>query len=117
MRSLLESELARAGYRVTAAADGREAAELLELQGLADDDLHGVVLDVRMPENDGVELLRWLRADGRRIPVVLISGCTDGLEPLASSLGAVVLGKPFTRSALVAAIEASRGRVPTAERP
>ena len=108
MRATLESELSRAGFRVTVAACGREAAELLELHELADGELHALVFDVRMPESGGIELLRWLREDGRKLPVVLISGCIDGLESLAESLGAVLLAKPFSRSALTEAIAASR---------
>lgn len=108
LRSTLESELQRVGYRVTTVEDGGAAAELLELHGLSDEDLHAVVLDVRMPETSGVELLRWLRDDRRRIPVVLISGCIDGLGPLAREMNAVLLAKPFSCAALVAAIDVAR---------
>ncbi len=108
MRTLLATELERAGYRVTAVVHGGEAAELLELWGLADGDLHAVVLDIRMPEATGTELLRWLRQDSRRIPVVLISGCIDGVEVFGATNDAVVLAKPFSRAALASAIEESR---------
>lgn len=108
MRGLLATELERAGYRVTTVADGGEAAEILELSELADTELHGVVLDIRMPEATGVELLRWLRGEARRIPVVLISGCIEGVEAVGATNDAVVLAKPFSRAALASAIEESR---------
>ena len=108
LRDVLAEELTQAGFRVTTAPDGGAAAELLELQGLSDDDLHAVVFDVRMPESTGVELLRWLRGDERRIPVVLISGFTDDLGVYARELGAVLLPKPFSSASLVAAIDEAR---------
>lgn len=110
-RQVLADELVRCGYRVTTADHGGAAAELLELVGLADAELHALVLDVRMPEASGLELLRWLRDDAREIPVVLMSGCIAGLVPVADDLRAVVLPKPFSCAELVRAIEGARAAV------
>lgn len=108
LREVLDEELSRVGFRVTTASDGGAAAEVLELQGLSDQDLYAVVFDVRMPESSGVDLLRWLRSDERTIPVVLISGCIDGLESVARGMGATLLAKPFSCDDLVAAIDEAR---------
>ena len=52
LRALLEDE----GYRVVAAADGMEAAELLEQSAV-----EAAILDIRMPRKDGLALLREIR--------------------------------------------------------
>jgi DNA-binding NtrC family response regulator len=52
LRALLEDE----GYRVIAAADGMEAAELLEQSAV-----EAAILDIRMPRKDGLALLREIR--------------------------------------------------------
>lgn len=52
LRALLEDE----GYRVVAAADGVQAAELLEQSAV-----EAAVIDIRMPRKDGLELLREIR--------------------------------------------------------
>jgi len=52
LRALLEDE----GYRVIAAADGMEAAELLEQSAV-----EAAILDIRMPRKDGLALLREIK--------------------------------------------------------
>jgi CitB family two-component system response regulator MalR/two-component system response regulator DctR len=69
-----------------------------------------VVLDVHMPEMDGLELLVQLRALQPSVPVLMVSGGiqTQRLELLRSShlLGATAeLGKPFTLTDLYAAVD------------
>ena len=56
IRDLLKEYLARAGFRVTAAAGGAPARRLMES---FDFDL--AVFDVMMPGEDGFSLTRWLR--------------------------------------------------------
>src|SRR5690606_610288 len=62
---LLESE----GYRVSGAADGRAALEAVEA---AEPDV--VLLDLAMPELDGLATLRVLRERRPELPVVMMSG-------------------------------------------
>ena len=68
-----------------------------------------VVTDYRMPLVDGLELLAAVRRGRRQIPVILVSACADAsLLQLAASLGAaVVLAKPFSLTALIAAVRAA----------
>src|SRR5690348_17955722 len=56
------------GYRVELAADGREA-----LDALAHQPPDAIVLDVLMPEPDGLEVCRRLRAAGDRTPVLMLT--------------------------------------------
>ena len=68
LRMILEYE----GYRVEEAGGGNEA--LAKVAALAPDAL---VLDVKMPEMDGLEVLRSLAARGYEMPVLVISGHGD----------------------------------------
>ena len=73
-RMLLRDALERAGYMVDE-ADGGEAALLLAFADTAD----VVLLDVMMPEMDGFEVCRRLKADPRTatLPVLLVTALTD----------------------------------------
>ncbi|HEX9765747.1 MAG TPA: response regulator [Nitriliruptorales bacterium] len=73
-RMLEQSILEAAGYEVLAAPDGQEAWRLLQQQGA---DL--VVTDVDMPNVDGFELCRRIRASPRfgELPVVLVTSLAD----------------------------------------
>jgi two-component system, NtrC family, nitrogen regulation response regulator NtrX len=68
LRMILEYE----GYRVEEAASGREA-----LARIADRAPDAVILDVKMPEMDGLEVLRQLGERGFDMPVLVISGHGD----------------------------------------
>ena len=72
-RDLLARRLAREGYSVQTAADGRAALEVLTSRLSPPVDL--VLLDVMMPNVDGYETLRRLKGDRalRDIPVLMIS--------------------------------------------
>jgi sigma-B regulation protein RsbU (phosphoserine phosphatase) len=69
-RDVLERRLKRLGYAVATAENGRKALEMLHETAF---DL--VLLDIQMPEMDGLEVLKQLKADDllRPIPVIMIS--------------------------------------------
>jgi two-component system, cell cycle sensor histidine kinase and response regulator CckA len=95
--------LARAGHTVTYASNGEEA---LALCVKATEPFQLVITDQNMPVMTGVELIRNLRAGGRRVPVIVVSGhlsvaLTVELETLGVS---GVLEKPFTQKELLAAV-------------
>ncbi|MEK6249578.1 MAG: response regulator [Planctomycetales bacterium] len=71
---LLIQELEDLGHTAIGAADGRAALDLLEKQ-----DFDAVLLDVMMPEMDGIEVLETLQKDGRlsQLPVIVVSALTD----------------------------------------
>ena len=89
---LLRDFFEEQGYSVTCALNGRDA---LVLASLARPD--GVILDIRMPDRDGSEVLRDLRALDDSIAVVMLSG-TDDEELARELLGAGAFDyvrKPF----------------------
>ena len=68
-----------------------------------------VVTDVRMPQIDGLEMMRRMRAVGQHCPVIIMTGHGDvPLAVEAMKLGAFdFLEKPFDDEALIAAIRAA----------
>jgi signal transduction histidine kinase len=93
--------LEHAGYQVQPIRRGDTALALLESERY---DL--VLLDLRMPEVDGLMVLRQLRAGGGETPVLLTgTGLLDGELEAAVRLGIQgVLRKPFADDALVALV-------------
>ena len=65
LRDILEYE----GYKVTEAADGAEG-----LQKIKDEEFAAILLDVKMPKMDGMEVLKELQANSNEVPVIMISG-------------------------------------------
>ena len=66
-----------------------------------------MVLDVRMPGLSGLGLQQTLAAQGKTMPIIMISGCADiPMAVQAMSAGALdFLEKPFNRRALLARIQ------------
>jgi DNA-binding response OmpR family regulator len=99
---LARDYLEHAGYDVVAAVTGREA---LDAVGVHRPDL--VVLDLGLPELDGLEVTRRLRQAGD-IPIVMLTARDDELDKLLGlELGADdYLTKPFSPRELVARVRA-----------
>lgn len=68
LRLLYEKELSREGYAVEIAATGKEALEKFTATPP-----HLVVLDIKMPGMDGLELMNKLLALNNRMPVIISS--------------------------------------------
>ena len=69
IRRALTDYLIERGYSVTAASDG--ARGLAEAQA---DHFHVVLVDLRMPKVDGLEVIATLKAKQPELPVVVVSG-------------------------------------------
>lgn len=101
--------LGHEGFDVVVAAEGREA--LAAVRSAAPD---AMVLDVVLPDVDGVEVTRRLRADGHDLPICVISAMTD-VEHRVAGLQAGAddyLIKPFALAELVARLHALLRRRP-----
>jgi len=91
------------GYAVDVAADGPEAAWLA-----GQHPYDAMVLDVMMPGEDGVSLVRRLRRDGVRAPVIFLSARHDLNDRVAGldAGGDDYLAKPFSMIELLARLRA-----------
>ena len=69
VRRSLSEFLTLEGYTVSSAASGKEALELLK-NYTADI----IITDIKMPEIDGIQLLRRIKKENADIPVILITG-------------------------------------------
>jgi len=100
---LLSASLRYAGFDVASALNGREA-----LKAVRDFRPDLLVLDVMMPDLDGFGLLRRLRSDGSRLPVLFLTA-RDGTEDKVTGLtlgGDDYVTKPFSLEEVLARIRA-----------
>jgi two-component system response regulator MtrA len=95
--------LSQAGFRVTTSADGRDGLVQFRNQSF---DL--VVLDIMLPELDGYEVCRQIRAESR-VPIIMLSAKSDTVDVVVGlELGADdYVTKPFELPELVARARAA----------
>jgi CheY-like chemotaxis protein len=97
MRLLIVESLQADGYEVQEAHDG--SALLHHVSAANSIDL--IVSDIRMPFLSGLQILETLRAEGRTIPVLLMTAFgEDETRAKVEALGAHLLDKPFALSEL-----------------
>lgn len=93
--------LEKSHYSVDAVYDGQEALEYLESEAY-----DGLILDIMMPKVDGITVLKTIRKQGNKIPVLILSAKSeiedkvDGLDAGANDY----LAKPFDARELLARI-------------
>ncbi len=108
IRDILRESLESEGYAVALAKDGEQGLSMLRTQRF-----RLVILDIRMPQRDGLELLREARSlVGEGLPVLVLTGMA-GEEEIreALDLGAAgCLRKPFQIDALLAEVRRLGGR-------
>ncbi len=113
IREVLLYALKKEGFTVTALADGPAAIAAVEAGGV---DL--VVLDVMLPELDGLEVCRRIRAR-HRVPILFLSARGEEVDRIVGlELGGDdYLTKPFSPRELVARVRAVFRRVEAAAPP
>ncbi len=104
-RSALSAFLRQNGYRVSEAPDGRAAVEHLKQSAV---DL--LLLDLGMPHGDGFEVLTYLQAHRRALPVILLSGMPlddieRGMHRLREQTLPPLLLKPIDPDQLIQMVE------------
>jgi DNA-binding response OmpR family regulator len=94
--------LKRAGYGVQIASDGRQAMSLFERQSP-----DFVILDLMLPEVDGLSLTRWLR-DRSNVPIIMLTARREEIDRIAGlEMGADdYVVKPFSPQELVSRVRA-----------
>jgi len=105
VRRLCRIVLESAGFEVIEAADGREAIECFEREKHR---IRLAILDIMMPEKDGAQVLREMREQAARFPVLLTSGYAEKeIDRALHDKGPTrFLPKPFVRNQLLDAIRA-----------
>jgi len=103
IRKLLRMGLGTQGYEILEASNGKTALAL----AAADPDL--IILDLGLPDIQGLELLRMLRSQNERVPIVVLSSRGDEAAKVqALDLGADdYVTKPFGMDELLARMRAA----------
>jgi two-component system, OmpR family, response regulator len=99
LSELLQMALRYEGWDVRTAPDGQQA-----LKAAREFDPDVIVLDIMMPDVDGLEVIRRLRADGRNMPVLFLSA-KDSVDDRITGLtagGDDYVTKPFSLEEVVA---------------
>jgi len=109
IRELIKFNVENAGYEVETAVDGEEALAKLS------EEIDLVVLDLMMPEIDGMEVCRRMRAKDklRHIPIIMLTAKGEEVERiLGLEMGADdYMTKPFSPRELIARIKAIFRRI------
>jgi two-component system chemotaxis response regulator CheY len=102
VRKLCRTTLEAAGYLVREATNGNTALEALE-----DFRFDVIVLDLCMPDMDGLEFLKAVNAGGTKLNIIVISGFMGGAMLKAGRYmgGSATLVKPFPPEALLSAVD------------
>jgi DNA-binding response OmpR family regulator len=111
LAAFLAKGLRSAGFTPTVCHDGVRAAALAD-----DDDFDLVVLDLGLPGQDGLSVLRSVRGGGQSLPIVVLTGRDEIDETVAALNGGAddYVTKPFSFEVLVARLRA-RLRTPSSE--
>lgn len=92
-------------YDIVFAEDGRKAIEVIE----QNPDLKGILLDIKMPRLNGLELLQYVKKHNKQLPVVVVTGY-QSVEAAAETLktGAVnYITKPFQSETVLETVRQS----------
>ncbi|MBS0515852.1 MAG: two-component system response regulator OmpR [Proteobacteria bacterium] len=110
LRDLLERYLAQQGFRTRGAAN---AAAMR--RALAEHHVDLIVLDLMLPDADGLALCRTLRGEGMQTPIIMLTAKGDEIDRIVGlEIGADdYLGKPCNPRELVAHIRAVLRRQPS----
>ena len=106
IRNALQIYLSAEGYRVLQAENGREALDILQ-----QNEVHLVLMDIMMPELDGMEATTRLR-EAYNIPVILLTAKSEDMDKiLGLTVGADdYITKPFNPLEVIARVRAQLRR-------
>lgn len=106
IRELLELNLSQRGHKVALCEDGADAIEALLDRRVSPD---AIVLDIMMPDTDGLEVLEFVRSrdETRTVPVVLLTALSKEADRIRGfELGASdYVVKPFSPKELALRVE------------
>ena len=110
IREFIVINLKRSGYDVTEAADGAEAVRLFDE---ADGDFDVCLLDIMMPEMDGIEVCKELRKRSSTVGIIILTAKTEEIDKVTGLLVGAddYVTKPFSPAELTARIDALYRRI------
>jgi two-component system, OmpR family, copper resistance phosphate regulon response regulator CusR len=99
--SFIEKGLSANGFAVTTVANGRSAYD-----NAATGDFDLLILDIGLPELSGFEVLRRLRSEGHRVPVIVLTARSSVRDTVAGLEGGAddYMAKPFRFEELLARV-------------
>ena len=102
---MLKTWLAKKGFQVTSASSIARAQKQIE-SGTVD----LILSDLRLPDKDGIDLLKWLGERGLQIPLIIMTGYADIQSAVqAMKLGACdYIAKPINPDELLKKMEEAR---------
>lgn len=99
----IEIYLSQEGYNIIKAYDGEEALEKIK-----ENEIHLIILDIMMPNKDGIETLQEIRKD-KTIPVIMLSAKSEDYDKISGlDTGADdYITKPFNPLELIARVKSN----------
>ena len=109
IRSFVVINLRRAGYEAIEAGTGPEALEQLK----ANPDTGVAILDIMVPEMDGFEVCRTIRATNKTIGIIMLTARTQEMDKVTGLMTGAddYVTKPFSPAELTARIDALYRRI------
>ena len=103
IRKMIHSFLQNEGFETLEAGDGNEATQLVE-----NHEVDLLLLDIMMPFKDGFQILREIRMNHKKIPVIMLTAKSEEIDKLLGlEMGADdYITKPFSMRELVARVRA-----------
>ncbi|MFY9199070.1 MAG: response regulator transcription factor [Acutalibacteraceae bacterium] len=110
IREFIVINLKRSGYDVVEAADGAEALREYDAHN---GDFDVVLLDIMMPEIDGIEVCKQLRKKSQSVGIIMLTAKTQEMDKVTGLLVGAddYVTKPFSPAELMARVDASYRRV------
>lgn len=109
IRSFVVINLKRAGYEAIEAGTGREALERLK----ENPDTGVAILDIMLPDIDGFEVCRSIRATNKAIGIIMLTARTQEMDKVTGLMTGAddYVTKPFSPAELLARVDALYRRI------
>lgn len=109
IRSFVVINLKRAGYEAIEAGTGMEALEKLR----ENPDIHVAILDIMLPDIDGFEVCRRIRANNKHMGIIMLTARTQEMDKITGLMTGAddYVTKPFSPAELTARIDALYRRI------
>ena len=109
IRSFVVINLQRAGYTVVEAGTGQEALDRLQEQP----DIQVAILDIMLPDIDGFEVCRRVRAGNKQMGIIMLTARTQEMDKVTGLMTGAddYVTKPFSPAELTARVDALFRRI------